>query len=140
MARASHVAKDVVDRIARRHMEADDDAAAQVAAPVPGGIPELGKRRRVQFEGAPSLDRVLDRVDVMDAARRAPDAFFGNLDTEPAIEGDRSGGVAAHDVELIETRLDGQTAQSRWTHMAMPMPPPMHRVARPFLASRFCIS
>jgi hypothetical protein len=30
--------------------------------------------------------------------------------------------------------------QSRWTHMAMPMPPPMQRVARPFLASRFCIS
>src|ERR1700733_2718950 len=25
-------------------------------------------------------------------------------------------------------------------HMAMPMPPPMHSVARPFLASRFCIS
>jgi hypothetical protein len=25
-------------------------------------------------------------------------------------------------------------------HMAMPMPPPMHKVARPFLASRFCIS
>ena len=30
--------------------------------------------------------------------------------------------------------------QSRSTHMAMPMPPPMHSVARPFLASRFCIS
>ena len=26
------------------------------------------------------------------------------------------------------------------THMAMPMPPPMQSVARPFLASRFCIS
>jgi hypothetical protein len=26
------------------------------------------------------------------------------------------------------------------THMAMPMPPPMHSVARPFFASRFCIS
>ena len=26
------------------------------------------------------------------------------------------------------------------THMAMPMPPPMHNVARPFLALRFCIS
>src|SRR6478735_5093847 len=25
-------------------------------------------------------------------------------------------------------------------HIAMPMPPPMHSVARPFLASRFCIS
>ncbi len=25
-------------------------------------------------------------------------------------------------------------------HMATPMPPPMHSVARPFLASRFCIS
>src|SRR6267378_2262711 len=25
-------------------------------------------------------------------------------------------------------------------HMAMPMPPPMHSVAKPFLASRFCIS
>src|SRR5258708_6597570 len=30
--------------------------------------------------------------------------------------------------------------QSRAMHMAMPMPPPMHSVARPFLASRFCIS
>src|SRR5690348_7368442 len=30
--------------------------------------------------------------------------------------------------------------QSRWTHIAMPIPPPMHSVARPFLASRFCIS
>ena len=30
--------------------------------------------------------------------------------------------------------------QSRSTHMAMPMPPPMQSVARPFLASRFCIS
>jgi len=28
----------------------------------------------------------------------------------------------------------------RSTHMAMPMPPPMHSVARPFLALRFCIS
>src|SRR5665213_1370231 len=28
----------------------------------------------------------------------------------------------------------------RSTHMAMPMPPPMHNVARPFLALRFCIS
>ena len=28
----------------------------------------------------------------------------------------------------------------RSTHIAMPMPPPMHRVARPFLASRRCIS
>src|SRR5688500_4189658 len=27
--------------------------------------------------------------------------------------------------------------QSRATHMAMPMPPPMHRVARPFFESRF---
>src|ERR1035438_3746441 len=26
------------------------------------------------------------------------------------------------------------------THIAMPMPPPMHNVARPFLALRFCIS
>ena len=31
-------------------------------------------------------------------------------------------------------------AQSRATHMAMPMPPPMHSVARPFLASRLVIS
>src|SRR2546430_13153040 len=30
--------------------------------------------------------------------------------------------------------------QSRAMHMAMPMPPPMHSVARPFLASGFCIS
>src|SRR6185437_8059364 len=30
--------------------------------------------------------------------------------------------------------------QSRAMHMAIPMPPPMHSVARPFLASRFCIS
>ena len=30
--------------------------------------------------------------------------------------------------------------QPRSTHMAMPMPPPMHRVARPFLASRLPIS
>ena len=29
---------------------------------------------------------------------------------------------------------------SRSTHMAMPMPPPMQRVARPRLALRFCIS
>src|SRR4051795_8046466 len=28
----------------------------------------------------------------------------------------------------------------RSTHIAMPMPPPMQSVARPFLASRFCIS
>ena len=26
------------------------------------------------------------------------------------------------------------------THMAMPMPPPMHNVAKPFFALRFCIS
>src|SRR2546430_6813456 len=30
--------------------------------------------------------------------------------------------------------------QSRAMHIAMPMPPPMHSVARPFFASRFCIS
>src|SRR6201995_4677962 len=30
--------------------------------------------------------------------------------------------------------------QSRAMHIAMPMTPPMHNVARPFLASRFCIS
>src|SRR4029077_8841941 len=30
--------------------------------------------------------------------------------------------------------------QSRAMHIAMPMPPPIHSVARPFLASRFCIS
>jgi hypothetical protein len=28
----------------------------------------------------------------------------------------------------------------RSRHMAMPMPPPMHKVASPFLALRFCIS
>ena len=28
----------------------------------------------------------------------------------------------------------------RSTHIAMPMPPPMQSVARPFLALRFCIS
>jgi hypothetical protein len=28
----------------------------------------------------------------------------------------------------------------RSTHMAMPMPPPIQRVANPFLALRFCIS
>jgi hypothetical protein len=28
----------------------------------------------------------------------------------------------------------------RSMHMAMPMPPPMQSVARPFLALRFCIS
>ena len=33
-----------------------------------------------------------------------------------------------------------EACQSRSTHMAMPMPPPMHSVARPFLASRLCIS
>src|SRR3954453_18231914 len=33
-----------------------------------------------------------------------------------------------------------QPVQSRATVRAIPMPPPMHRVARPFLASRFCIS
>ena len=31
-------------------------------------------------------------------------------------------------------------AIQRSTHMAMPMPPPMQSVARPFLALRFCIS
>lgn len=30
--------------------------------------------------------------------------------------------------------------QHRSTHMAIPMPPPMHRVASPFFASRRCIS
>src|SRR5690606_16265661 len=30
--------------------------------------------------------------------------------------------------------------QSASTHMATPMPPPMHRVARPFFAPRRCIS
>src|SRR5204863_9774960 len=42
--------------------------------------------------------------------------------------------------ELLR-KIDGAIIhQSRCTHMAMPMPPPMQRVARPFLASRFCIS
>src|SRR5262249_1840123 len=39
-----------------------------------------------------------------------------------------------------EIRTSSGTDQSRSTHMAMPMPPPMQSVARPFLASRFCIS
>ena len=30
--------------------------------------------------------------------------------------------------------------QPRSTHMAMPMPPPMHSVAKPFFAPRRCIS
>ncbi|RVT93660.1 hypothetical protein EOD43_07275 [Sphingomonas crocodyli] len=34
----------------------------------------------------------------------------------------------------------GMTGTYRSMHMAMPMPPPMHRVARPFFRSRFCIS
>src|SRR5581483_6381463 len=38
-----------------------------------------------------------------------------------------------HDAVLLKRH-------SRSTHMAMPMPPPMQSVARPFLASRFCIS
>src|SRR3954447_3061991 len=40
------------------------------------------------------------------------------------------------------THFDGafRSAQPRSTHMAMPMPPPMQSVARPFLALRFCIS
>jgi hypothetical protein len=45
------------------------------------------------------------------------------------------------------TRVSGMTPQSsalgtaqRSTHMAMPMPPPMQSVARPFLELRFCIS
>ena len=36
--------------------------------------------------------------------------------------------------------LNVVVALYRSTHMAMPMPPPMQSVARPFLALRFCIS
>src|SRR5262249_34568614 len=39
----------------------------------------------------------------------------------------------------IKKALRG-SCQSRATHMATPMPPPMHSVARPFLASRRAIS
>ena len=38
------------------------------------------------------------------------------------------------------SRPAGGDLDQRSTQRAMPMPPPMHRVARPFLASRFCIS
>src|SRR5258708_5818297 len=41
---------------------------------------------------------------------------------------------------FIIQRIPLPFVQSRAMHMAMPMPPPMHSVARPFLASRFCIS
>src|SRR5665213_4295828 len=34
----------------------------------------------------------------------------------------------------------GGRLRYRSTHMAMPIPPPMQSVARPFFASRFCIS
>ena len=48
--------------------------------------------------------------------------------------------LLAQQPELLP-EIDGPIVhQSRWTHMAMPMPPPMQSVARPFLASRFCIS
>ena len=49
----------------------------------------------------------------------------------------RSGGGGSDGIDRMNSR---RMPQSRWTHIAMPMPPPMQRVARPFLASRFCIS
>ena len=41
---------------------------------------------------------------------------------------------------MTQLRISVEWRTYRSTHIAMPMPPPMHSVARPFLASRFCIS
>src|ERR1700733_3906219 len=46
----------------------------------------------------------------------------------------------ACDAHLHLMHSRATNAQSRARHIAIPMPPPMHKVARPFLASRFCIS
>ena len=81
-----------------------------------------------------TVDRILTAG--VSSIRNAPlDAQQPNQPEVRRNPGEMEGAAVA-----TPARCDGRGDQSRATHMAMPMPPPMHKVARPFLASRFCIS
>src|SRR5262245_21739057 len=99
-----HLAVEAIDLFAACDAEADDDAAGEIGAAAPSGVPFLGEGRAVEIEGR-RLGRIgLDGVHVMRARRRAPHPRVGNVDSQAAIEGDGCLDVAAYNVELVEGR------------------------------------
>src|SRR6266481_1323064 len=76
----------------------------------------------------PELSRPFDSVFQMEMPGTRPGIQF--YQHEPKLRDDL----------FITQRTPLPLVQSLAMHMAIPMPPPMHSVARPFLASRFCIS
>src|SRR5258708_38708422 len=75
----------------------------------------------------PELSRPFDRVFQMKMPGARPGIQF--YQREPKLRDDL----------FITQRTPLPFVQSRAMHMAMPMPPPMHKVASPFLAPRFSI-
>src|SRR6266702_2856294 len=76
----------------------------------------------------PESSRPFDSVFQMEMPGGRPGIHF--YQREPKLRDDL----------FITQRTPLPFVQSRAMHMAIPMPPPMHKVASPFLASRFCIS
>ena len=106
-----------------------------------GGVPAAPienrtRRRSSAFEIAAPIPRV---PPVTNATRAivvpSPRFLF-----PPACRNIHGRDRPGHDDFRLRFLQCGARLAYRSTHIAMPMPPPMQRVARPFLASRFCIS
>ena len=104
MAGRGHLAIEAIDLLARADAEPHDHAAGEVFAAGPSLVPDLGEGRAVEIERR-GVGRIgLDGADVMRAGGGAPYPRVGNVDTQPAIEGDGCIDIAAYNVQLIERR------------------------------------
>src|SRR5882724_12076361 len=104
MAGRGHPAIKAIDLLARGHAEPHDHSAREVFAAGPPLVPDLAEGRAVEIEACRLGLFGLDGGDMVCAGGGAPYPRVGNVDSQPAIEGDGCIDIAAYNVQLIEHR------------------------------------
>jgi hypothetical protein len=86
---------EAIDLFARTDAEPHDHAAGEVFAAGPPLVPDLGKGCAVEVETCRLGRPGLDGGDMVRAGGGAPYPRIGDVDTQPAIEGDGCIDIAA---------------------------------------------